>query len=47
MTAHYGVPLVTGTRTSVMMPELGRVTEHKEAVALIRDWITAWPGACR
>jgi uncharacterized repeat protein (TIGR03806 family) len=30
----------------VMMPEQGRNTTHHEGLALIRDWITAWPGGC-
>jgi len=30
----------------VMMPEQGRNTTHVEGLALIRDWIAAWPGAC-
>ncbi|HZP64862.1 MAG TPA: SO2930 family diheme c-type cytochrome [Rudaea sp.] len=31
----------------VMMPEQGRNTTHVEGLALIRDWIAAWPGDCR
>ena len=30
-----------------MMPELGRTMIHKEGVALLRDWVQAWPGSCR
>jgi uncharacterized repeat protein (TIGR03806 family) len=30
----------------VMMPEQGRNTTHTEGLALIRDWIAAWPGGC-
>jgi uncharacterized repeat protein (TIGR03806 family) len=30
----------------VMMPEQGRNTTHHEGVALIREWISSWPGAC-
>jgi uncharacterized repeat protein (TIGR03806 family) len=30
----------------VMMPEQGRSTTHVEGLALIRDWIAAWPGSC-
>jgi uncharacterized repeat protein (TIGR03806 family) len=30
----------------VMMPEQGRNTTHHEGLALIRDWIAAWPGGC-
>ncbi|HLZ98525.1 MAG TPA: SO2930 family diheme c-type cytochrome [Steroidobacteraceae bacterium] len=30
----------------VMMPEQGRGTTHHEGVALIREWIADWPGAC-
>jgi uncharacterized repeat protein (TIGR03806 family) len=30
----------------VMMPEQGRSTTHREGVALIREWISAMPGAC-
>jgi uncharacterized repeat protein (TIGR03806 family) len=29
-----------------MMPEVGRSTRHDEGVALIEDWIRAWPGQC-
>jgi len=29
-----------------MMPELGRGTTHTEGVALISEWIRAWPGQC-
>ena len=29
-----------------MMPELGRASTHVEGVALIADWIRAWPGRC-
>jgi hypothetical protein len=34
------------TELDVMMPELGRTTVHREGVALIDDWIRAFPGAC-
>jgi uncharacterized repeat protein (TIGR03806 family) len=37
---------MTSTKPAVMMPELGRSTEHEEGVALIRAWITAWRGDC-
>jgi hypothetical protein len=30
----------------VMMPEQGRSTVHREALALIREWIAAMPGQC-
>jgi len=30
----------------VMMPEQGRGTVHREGLALIRNWIAAWPGGC-
>ncbi len=30
----------------VKMPELGRNLVHAESVALIREWVTAMPGAC-
>jgi hypothetical protein len=30
----------------VMMPEQGRSLVHREGLALIRDWIADWPGAC-
>jgi uncharacterized repeat protein (TIGR03806 family) len=30
----------------VMMPEQGRTTTHREGLALIREWISALPGAC-
>ncbi|HXY95871.1 MAG TPA: SO2930 family diheme c-type cytochrome [Steroidobacteraceae bacterium] len=30
----------------VMMPEQGRGTEHREGLALIREWIAAMPGSC-
>lgn len=31
----------------VMMPELGRVTAHREGIALVRAWIEAIDGDCR
>jgi hypothetical protein len=34
------------TDPGVMMPEIGRVMVHKEAVALIRDWIAELKGGC-
>ncbi len=34
------------TAPGVAMPELGRQTVHGEAVAVLRDWITAMDGAC-
>ena len=34
------------TDPGVMMPEIGRVMVHKEAVALIRDWIAELKGSC-
>jgi uncharacterized repeat protein (TIGR03806 family) len=37
---------MTSSETGVMMPEQGRNTTHREGVALIRDWISAWPGNC-
>ncbi len=35
------------TTPKIMMPELGRTIVHKEAVALIRDWIASLPGSCK
>jgi uncharacterized repeat protein (TIGR03806 family) len=37
---------VASTEGGVMMPELGRSSVHAEGVALLRQWITAMPGAC-
>jgi uncharacterized repeat protein (TIGR03806 family) len=34
------------TEPEIRMPELGRNLVHEEGVALIREWITAMPGAC-
>ncbi len=34
------------TEPDIAMPELGRSTVHVEAVALIREWITAMEGDC-
>jgi uncharacterized repeat protein (TIGR03806 family) len=38
---------VESSRLGIMMPELGRTMIHKEGVALLRDWVQAWPGSCR
>jgi len=37
---------MTSSETGVMMPEQGRSTTHHEGVALIREWIAGWSGAC-
>ena len=37
---------MTSSEPGVMMPEQGRGTTHHEGVALIREWIAHWPGAC-
>jgi uncharacterized repeat protein (TIGR03806 family) len=37
---------MTSSETGVMMPEQGRNTTHHEGVALIREWIAGWSGAC-
>jgi uncharacterized repeat protein (TIGR03806 family) len=37
---------MTSSEPGVMMPEQGRNTTHHEGVALIREWIANWPGAC-
>jgi uncharacterized repeat protein (TIGR03806 family) len=34
------------TRPDEQMPELGRTRVHAEAVAVLREWITAMPGSC-
>jgi uncharacterized repeat protein (TIGR03806 family) len=34
------------TEPEIRMPELGRNLVHAEGVALLREWITAMPGAC-
>lgn len=34
------------TNPAIMMPELGRALEHKEGVALIREWIDSLEGRC-
>jgi uncharacterized repeat protein (TIGR03806 family) len=31
---------------AIAMPELGRVTNHDEGIAVIRDWINSLPGIC-
>ena len=35
---------MASTEPGVMMPEQGRSVVHREGLALIRDWIAAWPG---
>jgi hypothetical protein len=35
------------TTPSIMMPEIGRSVVHTEAVAVVRDWISAMPGSCQ
>jgi uncharacterized repeat protein (TIGR03806 family) len=37
---------MTSSEPGVMMPEQGRNTTHHEGVALIREWIARWSGAC-
>jgi len=37
---------IGSTEPAVKMPQLGRNLVQDEAVALIRDWITALPGSC-
>jgi uncharacterized repeat protein (TIGR03806 family) len=37
---------IASTQPAVKMPQLGRNLVEDEAVALIREWITALPGAC-
>jgi uncharacterized repeat protein (TIGR03806 family) len=34
------------TKPSIMMPEIGRTVQHKEAVQLIRQWVMEMPGGC-
>jgi uncharacterized repeat protein (TIGR03806 family) len=34
------------TDPGAMMPELGRSTRHDAGVALVSQWIRAWPGQC-
>ena len=31
---------------AIAMPELGRATNHSEAIAVVRDWINDLPGSC-
>lgn len=40
------VARMQATEPSIAMPELGRSLVHAEAVAVVRDWIAAMPGAC-
>jgi uncharacterized repeat protein (TIGR03806 family) len=37
---------MASSEPGVMMPEQGRNTTHHEGVALIREWIVRWSGAC-
>jgi uncharacterized repeat protein (TIGR03806 family) len=37
---------INSAETGLMMPEIGRSSVHREGVALIREWIAAWPGTC-
>ena len=31
---------------AIAMPELGRASNHIEAIAVVRDWINSLPGTC-
>ncbi len=35
------------TRPGIRMPEVGRSIAHREGVALVRQWISEWPGECQ
>ncbi|MCY1309326.1 hypothetical protein D9M70_594130 [compost metagenome] len=37
---------VQSTDPSVMMPELGRSTAHREGLELLTRWIAGLPGGC-
>ena len=38
---------IESTTPDIMMPETGRRLPHKEAITLVRDWISSLSGACQ